>query len=167
GLDVSGFAAGAVTDAERLGPVDAHTGAYVIFTSGSTGVPKGVIVTHAGIPALAAAQREVFGLGPDARVLMVAAPTFDASVFEMVLAAGARAALVVAGEDDYAGEGLAAVVAGHRVDAVVVTPTVLATLEPSRVPTLTTVITAGEACPQELVAAWAPGRRMFNGYGPT
>ena len=35
---------------------------------------------------VAAAQREMFGLGADARVLMVAAPTFDASVGEWLLA---------------------------------------------------------------------------------
>ena len=32
---------------------------------------------------------------------------------------------------------------------------------------MTTLIAGGEACPDELVAAWAPGRRMFNVYGPS
>ena len=31
----------------------------------------------------------------------------------------------------------------------------------------TTIITVGEACSPELVSAWAPGRWMFNAYGPT
>ena len=29
------------------------------------------------------------------------------------------------------------------------------------------VIVAGEACPPELAARWAPRCRMYNGYGPT
>src|SRR6202034_949716 len=29
------------------------------------------------------------------------------------------------------------------------------------------VIVGGESCPEELVARWAPGRRMINAYGPT
>ena len=107
-------------------------------------------------------------MGPGARVLMVAAPTFDASVFEWLLAVASGAALVVAPPDSYAGEALTALLQEQRVDAGLLTPTVLATLDRARLDgRLATLITGGEACPAELVAAWAPGRRMFNAYGPT
>ena len=43
----------------------------------------------------------------------------------------------------------------------------LSSLDRARLDGLDTLITVGEACPPELVAAWAPGRRMFNAYGPT
>ena len=167
GLDVSGRGAEAISDADRLAALGVDNTAYVIFTSGSTGVPKGVAVSHAGLLGLAAAQRAVFGLGADARVLMVASPTFDASVFEMLLAVGSGAALVVASPDEYAGEALTALLQGQQVSAAVLTPTVLSSLDRARLDGLDTLITAGEACPAEVVAAWAPGRRMFNAYGPT
>ncbi|WP_442791742.1 amino acid adenylation domain-containing protein [Mycolicibacterium sp. ND9-15] len=167
GLQLSGRSAEPITDADRLGPLGADSAAYVIFTSGSTGVPKGVAVSHAGLLGLAAAQRQTFGLAAGARVLMVAAPTFDASVFEMILAAGPGAALVVAAPDAYAGQALTAVLEGQRVDAAVLTPTVLSTLDRGRLDGLGTLITAGEACAAEVVAAWAPDRRMYNAYGPT
>lgn len=65
------------------------------------------------------------------------------------------------------GEALTALLQDQRVDAALLTPTVLATLDRVRVRQLSTLVTGGEACPAELVAAWAPGRRMFNAYGPT
>ena len=34
-------------------------------------------------------------------------------------------------------------------------------------PDLRVVVSVGEACPAGLVSRWVPGRRMFNGYGPT
>ena len=109
----------------------------------------------------------MFGLGADARVLMVAAPTFDASVVELLLAVGSGAALVVAPPEGYAGEALTALLQDQRVSAAVLTPTVLSSLDRARLDGLDTLIAAGEACPGEVVAAWAPGRRMFNAYGPT
>nr|WP_030525331.1 AMP-binding protein [Nocardia rhamnosiphila] len=48
-LDVSGYADGEVTDADRVAPVRPSNTAYVIFTSGSTGRPKGVAVPHSAI----------------------------------------------------------------------------------------------------------------------
>jgi amino acid adenylation domain-containing protein len=167
GLDVSGRCADPISDADRRAPLRVDDTAYVIFTSGSTGVPKGVAVSHAGLLGSAAAHREVFGLGADARVLMVAAPTFDASVFEWLLAVASGAALVVAPPQAYAGEALTALLQGQQVSAALLTPTVLSSLDRARLDGVGTLITGGEACPAELVAAWAPGRRMFNAYGPT
>ncbi|WP_319458352.1 amino acid adenylation domain-containing protein, partial [Mycobacterium sp. RTGN4] len=166
-VDLWARSAGPVTDAERWAPQSGDDAAYVIFTSGSTGTPKGVTVTHAGLLGWAGAQRERFGLAAHSRVLMVAAPTFDASVGEWLLAAASGAALVVAAPDCYAGEALTMLLAEQRVDAAILTPTVLGTLERARLDGLSTLIAVGEAVPAELVAAWAPGRAMFNGYGPS
>ena len=167
GLDVSGRSADPITDADRVTALRADNTAYVIFTSGSTGTPKGVAVSHAGLLGWAASQRETFGLASDARVLMVAAPTFDASIGELLWAAGSGAALVVAPPDAYAGEALTTLLQTQRVSAAILTPTVVSTLDRARLDALDTLIAVGEACPPELVAAWAPGRRMFNGYGPS
>jgi len=167
GLDLSEYSAEAITDSDRLAALAVDNTAYVIFTSGSTGEPKGVAVSHAGLLGFAAAQRNTYGLSAADRVLMVASPTFDASLFEMLMATGSGAALVVAPRDVYAGESLTALMQRHRVSATLLTPTVVASLDRARLDDLTTLITGGEACPDELVHAWAPGRRMFNAYGPS
>ena len=166
-LGVSDRCAAPIGDADRLAPLGVDNTAYVIFTSGSTGTPKGVAVTHAGLLGVAAAQRGLYGLCAQSRVLMVASPTFDASIFELLMAVGSAAAVVVAPPEVYAGEALTALLHTQQVDAAVLTPTVLSSLDSGRLDGLSTVIVAGEPCPPEVVVGWAPGRRMFNGYGPT
>ncbi|OJZ73636.1 hypothetical protein BRW65_11615, partial [Mycobacterium paraffinicum] len=165
-LDLSGRSAEPITDADRLAPLTANSTAHVIFTSGSTGTPKGVAVSHAGLLEIAALG-ELFGLNAGTRLLMLAAPTFDVSIGEFLLAVGSKAALVVAPPESVAGEALTALLHDHRVNAAVLTPSVLSSLDPARLDAVGTLITTGEACPSELAAAWAPGRRMFNAYGPT
>ncbi|HEX6199989.1 MAG TPA: amino acid adenylation domain-containing protein, partial [Thermoanaerobaculia bacterium] len=142
--------------------------AYCIYTSGSTGRPKGVLVGHRGLANLAAAQAEVFGLGPADRVLQFAPASFDASVFELAMALSSGAALVLACRDEVLpGPGLAALLARERVSCLTLPPSVLAALPDARLPDLSTLICAGEALPADLAARWGTGRRLFNAYGPT
>ncbi|QQZ16711.1 amino acid adenylation domain-containing protein [Rhodococcus sp. 21391] len=159
--------AGVVTDVDRGASVRVGQAAYVIYTSGSTGVPKGVVVTHRGLANVVAAQRSGFGVCVGARVLHCASPSFDASVFELVWALGLGARLVVVPPTVYGGEELARILVGESVTHAVLTPTALSSVDPAAVGALGALVVAGEACPPELVARWAPGRRMFNAYGPT
>jgi amino acid adenylation domain-containing protein len=141
--------------------------AYVIYTSGSTGAPKGVMVEHRGLVNTALAQRAVYDVGPGDRVLQFSSPSFDASIYEMILALGNGACLQLAdAEEMQVGQALADLIARSGVTVAVLTPSVLAATPPpgSRLRWLTA---AGEACPAELVDRWAPGRRFLNAYGPT
>ncbi|MFD7552241.1 amino acid adenylation domain-containing protein [Streptomyces sp. NPDC059816] len=161
----------ALPDTDPGVPVDpAHT-AYVIYTSGSTGRPKGVEVTHAGFANLARAQLDAFALTPDSRVLQFASPSFDVSVWELVMAFASGAALVAASADALAGDALAQTLSGRRVTHVTLPPSVLATLDARGpdvpFPDLGVLLVAGEACSPDLTERWAPGRRMINAYGPT
>ncbi|MGV9869593.1 thioesterase domain-containing protein, partial [Rhodococcus koreensis] len=102
-----------------------------------------------------------------ARVLQCASPSFDASVFELVWAVGMGGRLVVVPPTVYGGEELARILDCEGVTHAVLTPTALSSLDPSGLDALGTLVVAGEVCPAELVARWAPGREMFNAYGPT
>ncbi|KPI15380.1 amino acid adenylation domain protein [Actinobacteria bacterium OK074] len=143
--------------------VDVRNPAYVIYTSGSTGLPKGVVVTHAGIAHLVAAQVERFAIDADSRVLQFASPSFDASVSELYTALLTGATLVLPPP----GAPLAALTDdGYGITHVTLPPSVLAALDEG-VLGVSTLVVAGEACAPELVQRWAPGRRMVNAYGPT
>ncbi|MGH3823701.1 MAG: amino acid adenylation domain-containing protein [Pseudonocardiaceae bacterium] len=163
--------AGAPTDADRWAPVSVAHPAYVIYTSGSTGAPKGVVVTSAGLASFTAAEAEHFQVGPGDRVLQFSSPSFDASVLELCMSLPAGAALVVPPPGPLLGEQLAHVLARHRVTHALIPPVALATVPADLAATwlaeFSTLIVGGEACTAELVAQWAPDRRMINAYGPT
>ncbi|BAG20094.1 MULTISPECIES: non-ribosomal peptide synthetase [Streptomyces] len=148
-------------------PLPVASPAYVIYTSGSTGVPKGVVVTHAGLAAFAATERERFAVTGDSRVLQFSSPSFDASVLELCMALTSGAALVVPDPGPLAGEPLAEVIAGRRVTHALIPPAALASVPAADLPGFSCLIVGGDACSPELVARWAPGRRMVNAYGPT
>ncbi|WP_329618540.1 non-ribosomal peptide synthetase [Streptomyces sp. S465] len=148
-------------------PVRLDSPAYVIYTSGSTGVPKGVQVTHVGLAAFAATERERFAVTEDSRVLQFSSPSFDASVLELCAALTSGATLVVPAPGPLAGEPLAEVLAERRVTHALIPPAALASVPAQELPDFQCLIVGGDACPAELVARWAPGRRMVNAYGPT
>ncbi|MBW4717722.1 amino acid adenylation domain-containing protein [Saccharothrix sp. SC076] len=148
-------------------PIHPDSPAYVIYTSGSTGRPKGVVVTHRGLPAFSAAEVAHFDVRPGDRVLQFSSPSFDASVLELCMALPAGAALVVPPPGPLLGDQLADVVEEFGVTHALIPPVALATAPDRALPGFRTLVVGGDACTPDLVARWAPGRRMVNAYGPT
>jgi amino acid adenylation domain-containing protein/non-ribosomal peptide synthase protein (TIGR01720 family) len=142
--------------------------AYVIYTSGSTGKPKGVMVEHHGLVNVAEVHARAFKSGPDSRVLQLASLNFDASVWEIVMALLNGGCLVLASADALLpGPDLLKTLADNRITALTISPSVLAALPPASLPDLRTIVVAGEACSEDLVSRWAPGRQFIDAYGPT
>jgi amino acid adenylation domain-containing protein len=141
---------------------------YIIYTSGSTGKPKGVLVQHGGLCNLTEAQLKTFDIQPNSRTLQFASLSFDASIFEIVMAWRSGATLYLTSEDlALPGAALAQLLREQAVTHVTLSPSVLAVMPDEQIPSLRTIIVAGEACPAELVQRWGVGRRFFNAYGPT
>ncbi|MFJ5847133.1 amino acid adenylation domain-containing protein [Streptomyces sp. NPDC092903] len=158
-----------VTDAERRTPLSASHPAYVIYTSGSTGRPKGVVVEHAGMLGMIASLVERFGLDSGTRVLQFASFSFDASVWEIMLALLTGGSLVIADEECRTpGRPLVDLINKARVNLAGLPPVVVNGLpEGSTLPADLRLAVAGEAVPAETVERWASQVRLYNGYGPT
>lgn len=139
--------------------------AFCIYTSGSTGQPKGVLVPHRGVAALVAEQRAMFGVSRDDRVLQFASFGFDAFLFDVLMAFGSGATLILRG--DHLGEMLVEEMRQQRVTIATLPPSLLSRVRLDRVDSLRCIIVAGEACPPSYVAL-APAQAAFiNAYGPT
>ncbi|MCH9649661.1 MAG: amino acid adenylation domain-containing protein [Deltaproteobacteria bacterium] len=148
--------------------LEAESLAYVIYTSGSTGKPKGTLVRHQGMANLAHALRISFGAEPGSQILHFASVSFDSSIFETVMALGEGATLhIPPAEGRMPGMALRQRLLEQSISHITLPPSALKVTEVMELPALQTVVVAGEDCPQQVVDAWAPGRRFFNAYGPT
>ncbi|MCW7944029.1 hypothetical protein AAW14_18740, partial [Streptomyces hygroscopicus] len=160
--------AGDVQATERPGVVVPQSPAYVIYTSGSTGTPKGVVVTHAGAASLVSQQVEGLDVTADSRVLQFASASFDAMFWEWCMALLTGATLVLAANERLApGHALAELAAEHRITHATIPPAALATMAPDSLPTVTTLVVAGEASSEALIRDWSRGRTVINAYGPS
>ncbi|MCA2357435.1 non-ribosomal peptide synthase/polyketide synthase [Mycobacterium intracellulare] len=151
--------------ATALPAPDADDIAYLIYTSGTTGVPKGVAVSHRNVAQLLAAQDS--GLPREGVWSQWHSLAFDVSVWEIfgALLHGGRL-VVIPDSAVRSPRDFHALLVHERVSVISQTPSAAGVLSPEGLESATLVV-AGEACPTELVDAWAPGRAMINAYGPT
>ncbi len=156
-----------VTDADRSTPLRPAHPAHTIYTSGSTGLPKGVTITHTRVANLTAHVAGLCLVRPRHRVLHVCSPSFDQSLEEWLLAFSSGATLVIAPPGMVGGEELGELLRAERVTHTMITPAMLATVDPEGLPDLEVVGAGGDATTPELLAKWQPGRRFANSYGPT
>ncbi|QDX94131.1 amino acid adenylation domain-containing protein [Brevibacillus laterosporus] len=142
--------------------------AYVIYTSGTTGKPKGVMLEHTGIANLKTFFENSLGVSEQDRIGQFASNSFDASVWEMFMALSTGARLDIISRDtindfvkfeNYVNQ--------QGITVLTLPPTYVIHLEPERLSTLRTLITAGSATSFGLVNKWKDKVTYINGYGPT
>ena len=142
--------------------------AYVIYTSGSTGKPKGVLLAHKGVCNLATQQRKIFNIKAQSRVLQFASFSFDASVWEIFMALGSGATLVMGDSDSLLpGENLLNLLKKQKITIATLPPSALAVMPTDELPDLQSLIVAGESSSADLLKKWCQNRHVFNAYGPT
>ncbi|MEH2617403.1 amino acid adenylation domain-containing protein [Bradyrhizobium sp. AZCC 1620] len=143
--------------------------AYIIYTSGSTGRPKGVMVEHRGLVNLALAQRAMFDVSPRSRIVQFASFSFDASIWEIIMAlcSGAGLFLLSAREHRNTSE-LLDYLSRHAITHATLPPAMLqGRADLDRLASLRVLVLAGELPKAELVKGLPPAVTVFNGYGPT
>lgn len=143
-----------------------HNAAFVIYTSGSTGTPKGVVIEHASISTNLRALGTKFGVNNKTRAFQFSQLTFDASVHDIIMTLQFGGCVCIPSEEEKMND---IVGAANRLEVnySLFPPRLLATLKPSEIPTLESIVVGGEALYPEHVDHWIRDTRVFNAYGPT
>ncbi|KAL6233521.1 hypothetical protein BDW75DRAFT_241920 [Aspergillus navahoensis] len=145
----------------------AESAAVVIYTSGSTGTPKGVVLTHGTICTSIESHGAKLQMGADTRALQYSAYVFDLSLLDILSTLRFGGCVCVVSEEDRVDiNSLTTKMEAMAVNFAVLTPTVAGLIDPQTVPTLSTLVLAGEAVPPSAAETWAGHVTLFNGYGP-
>lgn len=149
-------------------PASCEDLAVVLFTSGSTGKPKGVMLEHQNLASSLTAMSDQMGWSPGRRILQFAAHVWDMSLGEIFGALLFGGCLCIPSEEQRS-SGLSQYIQDSWADWTILTPTVLRTLSPDDIPSLRTVISAGEAISGDIISAWGKSSKLclLNGWGPS
>ncbi|KAB8227342.1 uncharacterized protein BDW43DRAFT_316928 [Aspergillus alliaceus] len=139
--------------------------AYLIFTSGSTGKPKGVIIQHSAISSSALAHIDQLQMSPKSRVFQFSSYAFDVGVGDILFSLVAGACICVPNDVDRRDNPTKAM-ADLRVNVAILTPSVIALIDPVEVPTLEILASVGEPLTTGVAQKWPNEVSLVNAYGP-
>lgn len=151
-------------DISPVPAIDPNAPALVIFTSGSTGEPKGVVHSHASLSTMALAVGKGLDLTGDERNFLF--PSFGWAVNTIdsfsTLAAGGCLCMPTEAEKS---QGVEDAICRFRATRTTLPASVLGIMEPSSVPTIRSIVLAGEPMQPGLVESWIPHVSLYWNYG--
>ncbi|WFD04545.1 NRPS [Malassezia obtusa] len=141
--------------------------AYILFTSGSTGKPKGVQIGHRALSGAIASWRRMLPYRQSSRMLQLASPGFDVSLFEVCMPLALGFAVASAPKDVLLAD-LEHAFHALRITVADVPAALASLLHPARLPPLEWLMSGGDVIDERVVRAWSvPPHRLVNAYGPT
>ncbi|PYH48570.1 acetyl-CoA synthetase-like protein, partial [Aspergillus saccharolyticus JOP 1030-1] len=145
--------------------VDPKNALYAVFTSGSTGKPKGAVISHESWCTSAKANSVALSLHNTSRVFQFAAYAFDISIADHLLTLVAGGCICIPSARDREGD-LSHVIRSLEANWACLTPSVARIIQPQSVPSLKTLVLAGEPIAPEDISTWSPAVHLLNLYGP-
>lgn len=141
--------------------------AYLLFTSGSTGKPKGVQVSHRALAAAIYSWEVMLPHAPTSRLLQLASPGFDVSLFEICLPLSLGFAMVTAPKELLLTD-LSLAFRCLKVTMADLPAALAALVDPAHAPPLEWLMSGGDMVDERVVRVWGtPPQRLINAYGPT
>ncbi|MGF9820109.1 amino acid adenylation domain-containing protein [Brevibacillus agri] len=143
--------------------------AFVFYTSGSTGNPKGVLLPHRGICNLGWTVMKEYGVDYGSRVLQLSNFGFDAFLFETFVTFVNGGTLHMVDQDILSSDArFFEYLRKEKINYMQASPSLLRILPAAELKDLKVVVSTGERLTGDVVQKWsAPGRLLWNGYGPT
>lgn len=138
---------------------------YITFTSGSTGRPKGAILTHQNVASSIHYQQKLLDFHAASRVLDFSSYSFDVAWLNFFHTFTSGACLCVPSESARK-DNISAFIHQTRATTACLTPSTARLLDPVEVPSLQTLILAGEPIQTNDILTWASRVSLKNWYGP-
>ncbi|KAF2966542.1 hypothetical protein GQX73_g7025 [Xylaria multiplex] len=139
--------------------------AFILFTPERAGTPKGIAMEHINWSTSVIQAGMEMGFTSQTRCLHFTSYAFTAGIYEVFSTLGVGGCLCIISEHDHVNI-LASFISDQRINLAVLTPSLVASLQPDDVPTLRTLVIGGGAITHDLVDIWANKVSLVNEYGP-
>ncbi|KAH8698802.1 hypothetical protein BGW36DRAFT_448844 [Talaromyces proteolyticus] len=144
--------------------VDPHAPAIAVFTSGSTGEPKGVVHSHASLSTMALCVGKALHLSSDERNFLFPSFGWAVNIIDTFATLVAGACLCIPTEAEKS-QGLEDAICQFDATRTTLPSSVLRIMEPDAVPSLTSIVLAGEPMEPDLVLTWDSHVALYWNYG--
>lgn len=153
-----------VAEHASLPEVKPNSLAYIIFTSGSTGEPKGSMVEHRGVSSYASVFGPAFKLDQNTRALQFASYAYAVCATEILGTLLTGGCVCIPSEHDRVNN-ITEYIRNNAVNHAILTPSFIGSIQPESVPSLKTLLLAGEPMKPEMKDIWADRVQLMNAHG--